>query len=254
MDQPDEFRDLEQVTSQEARDLREHAIEVVLRRLAKPSRLWSRKELAEEPPPAGPGVYGWYFLRAPKPLRKREFRHPEKHRVRVRRWLFRKWTLLYVGKHDQDLGRRIVDEHFDGELVRGKTMSTMRMSLGCVLASTLGLALETRGKDGYTWGIKGEEDLSGWLCKHARVAWSETGICGDAERRAIKAFDLPLNRQGNEDHPFHDMLGRMRSLMKRDADSRAQTEYGLQIAGEALRNRDSIRAEMDELRRQMGME
>ena len=199
--------------------------------LAKPETLWTREDLSKHPPPEQPGLYGWYFIEIPGPLGKRKFRCRGKGRVRVGRWLFRKWTLLYIGRAETSLRERIVDEHFDGVPVRGQAMSTLRLSLGCLLARTdPRLGLVRYGSDPYSWGRDGEQVLSDWMAKNCRVAWykasaydpAECQAIVEAERQAIEEYDVALNITYNQEHPFCETLKGLRETHKNLASLQAE--------------------------------
>jgi hypothetical protein len=58
--------------------------------------------------------------------------------------------------------------------MRGNTSgSTLRLTLGCLLADDLGLKLRPVGRTGrLTWG-PGEDTLSEWMSRNAFVTWIE---------------------------------------------------------------------------------
>lgn len=195
----------------------------VVQYFAKPETLWTLKDLRKSPPPEQPGLYGWYFKEIPAPLTKRKFRHRGKCRVRARRWLFQKWTLLYIGRAETSLCERIVDEHFTGVSVRGKAMSTLRFSLGCLLAKTdPRIGLVRYDSDQYGWGCDGEQVLSDWMARNCRVAWYEASAYDPAERlaveeaecQAIETYDVALNIAHNREHPFCETLKGLRETHK----------------------------------------
>src|SRR3989304_44045 len=97
---------------------------------SKPDKLYSLKELKKNNlPPDSSGIYGWYFDRLPPfvpPVGCTVVKDKEG-------WIFKnRWTLLYIGKA-KNLKERIVDYHIDGKHYPEGTMSTLRLSLGCLL-------------------------------------------------------------------------------------------------------------------------
>ncbi|KKK90187.1 hypothetical protein LCGC14_2725580, partial [marine sediment metagenome] len=80
-----------------------------------------------------------------------------------------RWWLLYIGK-SVDLKERIVDYHIEGKYYAKVTMSSLRLSLGCLLSGELGLRLNDSPQ---SFGKK-EKKLNKWLEKHARIAWIKT--------------------------------------------------------------------------------
>ena len=53
---------------------------------------------------------------------------------------------------------------------------------------------------------RGEQALDSWLDSNAMVAWQTDPLPWRAEQRLITALSLPLNIQGNDDHPFYARL------------------------------------------------
>ena len=166
-----------------------------------PVRIFSRQDLEEEEPPTSSGVYAWYF---DKQLFKKLLpKIPDVYCPEyVKGWIFKKrWKLLYIGK-GINLKRRILDYHFCGNA----DVSSLRMSLGCLLVKKLKICLWKRprpkeGEYGYTFGDEGEEKLSKWMAKNAKVAWSESPNYEKLERQAIIEYSPVLNTEGNP-HPF----------------------------------------------------
>jgi len=170
-----------------------------------PKEIWSAKDFRKSPPPSSSGVYGWYFDCYELPP------HVPYIECSVREdgwWLFKKyWILLYIGKAS-NLRERIVDEHLQGNLVRGKAQSSLRQSVGCLLCKRLGINLwkyPDFPRREYTFGYEGEKKLSDWIKKHTRVAWVETANASELEEDTIEYYTLPLNTQGNV-HWFIDLL------------------------------------------------
>jgi hypothetical protein len=163
-----------------------------------PDRFYSLKDLQKFPPPTSPGVYGWYFEKLPPGVPKGGCAV-----IETGLWLFRtKWHLLYIGKAS-NLEERVLYEHFQGNYVRGKSISSLRLTLGCLLYKDLGICLQKHhfvNKD-YTFGQKGDQKLSNWMAKHARVTWVKTKDYVEFEKKTIDVYRLPLNTEDNPE-PF----------------------------------------------------
>jgi len=128
--------------------------------LRRPDPLWSRAEILVRPSPvpARPGLYAWYIRDLPVPT---ETCHK-----------FDGSPLVYVGIAPSRPGskstlRRRIRQH----LRSNASASTLRLSLGSLLAAKLGLRLQPHGKR-LTFGA-GEADLNAWLSSNARVCWCE---------------------------------------------------------------------------------
>jgi hypothetical protein len=63
----------------------------------------------------------------------------------------------------------------------------------------------------------GEQWLDQWLEDNARVSWIEDPEPWVLEANLLSRVSLPLNLQGNEHHPFHPELTRMRAHAKFEA-------------------------------------
>jgi hypothetical protein len=183
--------------------------------ILRPSRLYARDELSGKSgqPPARPGVYAWFFDAVPPSV-------PATGCV-----TFAGNTLLYVGiapKAPPKNGkppssatvRSRVLYHFRGN-AEG---STLRLTLGCLLAAELGLALRRVGSGTrMTFTHEGEARLSAWMAAHARVCWVEHTAPWVLEHELIKGVGLPLNLDQNKHHAFHEMLSGTRARAKADA-------------------------------------
>jgi len=185
---------------------------------ANPDKIYSLNDLEESPPPRSSGIYGWYFDEPPP--------HLQTHGctpVKTGWWPFRtKWWLLYIGKA-KNLCDRIVTYHIRGGHYAGGTMSSFRLSLGCLLSNKLGMILcyppESFGKK--------EKNLNKWLEKHARVAWIETTDIDATEKKAIKNYILPLN-YGHNDHPLVQPLSNLRKAFRniaKNSDRKPKKKY-----------------------------
>lgn len=182
--------------------------------LLDPDRLWMRREVLERPSPvpAAPGVYAWYFTSVP-PEVPTEFCHVVDGAV-----------LLYVGispkrpaadgtASRQNLRTR-VRYHYRGNAYG----STLRLTLGSLLAQQLGISLRRVGTGGRRMTFSsGEATLSEWMDRHARVSWLVDAEPWLAETRILKAIDLPLNLDQNTHSGFHGELSRARARQREQA-------------------------------------
>ncbi|WP_124709604.1 GIY-YIG nuclease family protein [Gordonia insulae] len=182
--------------------------------LAAPLHTRSEVLSAPCPVPAAPGLYGWWFDRMP-------CSHIDASGCQTRD----EWTLLYVGispskphnaeKPSSPTLRKRVCTHCRG---RAAT-STLRLSLGSLLADELGLELRRVGTAGKRHFGCDEAVLSDWMSEHARVScivYTAPWLC---ERELIHRLDLPLNLAENADHSFHATLSQARSDAKGRADA-----------------------------------
>lgn len=169
---------------------------------------------ANSPVPASAGVYGWWFEEIPPgvPI--------ESCMVRDGR------TLLYVGispkafprngvKPSSESLRTRVRYHYGGNA----EASTLRLSLGVLLAPVIGTQLRRVGSGKRRTFSKGEEALSAWMGEHAFVTWLDVPAPWELEERLIGHLDLPLNLAGYSSHPFHSELAVMRKAARQVADS-----------------------------------
>ncbi len=184
-------------------------------KLLHPDKVWSRGEVLQRPSPvpSEPGIYAWYFQGldglVPTSGCVSAFRMP----------------LLYVGiapKRTPENGspassqrlRHRIRYHFNGN-AEG---STLRLTLGCLLADALDIQLRRVGSGTrLTFGADGEQRLSQWLQDHAFVAWQVVLQPWLLEHELITATPLPLNLDMNKHHPFHAALSACRSSAKRTA-------------------------------------
>jgi GIY-YIG catalytic domain-containing protein len=172
----------------------------VLHALLRPARLWSREEVLSRPSPvpAAPGIYGWYFRDIPP-------RVPTDDCVDLDGM-----KLLYIGispngppKHrgkpsTQNLRRRI-RTHYRGDASR----STLRLSLGCLLADILEIELRRHGALERLHFVKdGEGKLSTWMARNAFVVWHVHDAPWEVEASVIAKLSLPLNLKHNANHAF----------------------------------------------------
>jgi hypothetical protein len=96
--------------------------------------------------------------------------------------------------------------------------STLRLSLGCVLAARLGIQLRRVGSGKRLTFSVGEERLSAWLEENARVAWLTCEQPWTLEMHLISKENPPLNLDHNE----HCSFSRVLSQLRHDARDRAK--------------------------------
>lgn len=182
--------------------------------LFKPDHLTSRAEALTRPSPvpARPGVYGWYFDVPP----------PGVPLERTHRTAF--GHLLYVGTAPREPRRadgkpssQNLRERIRIHFSRNASGSTLRRSLGSLLALELGIQLRRTGKsERLTFGA-GEAALSDWMSEYARVCWLVDAEPWRIETELISELVLPLNLDQNKHSAFHATLSAGRAEQKRIA-------------------------------------
>jgi hypothetical protein len=156
--------------------------------------LYSRQEILARPSavPAAGGVYGWWFRRLP-PL----VDHGSccKHDG---------LTLLYVGisprrppGNGRAPSRQSMRQRLETHYAGNAEGSTLRKTLGCLLADELGIQLRRVGSGRRRTFVAGEQVLSAWMAKNALVSWVVRERPWELEDRLIASVDLPLNLEGN---------------------------------------------------------
>jgi hypothetical protein len=177
-------------------------------RFVSPARVFSRDEVLSRPPPvpAASGVYGWWFRDLPALI--------DTSGCCKRNGL----ALLYVGisprRHpargdaaSQQTMRSQLWMHYAGS-AEG---STLRKTLGCLLAEQLGIQLRRVGSGRRKTFADGEQVLSAWMSQNAFVSWLVRERPWELERDLITTVDLPLNLEGNAAHRFHPELTQVRA-------------------------------------------
>ena len=182
-----------------------------IRQLIKPSRLWSRAEVVARPcpVPAKSGTYAWYFRQLPGCVDARECLR------------YNDLTLLYVGispkaplkdgkSPSKETLRSRIRYHFTGN-AEG---STLRLTLGCLLAESLGIELRRVGSGHRMTFSVGEKAISEWMGQNAYVTWVESLEPWNLEQLAIRSLPLPLNIDQNGHCSFCETLRRIRSTAR----------------------------------------
>lgn len=174
------------------------------------ARRYTRDEVFGEPcpVPTEPGVHGWWFRTVPAAI--------DVSGCEQRDGL----TLLYVGISptppppngkrpvSQDLRKRI-RYHFGGGDASAEG-STLRKSLGVLLADELDIELRRIGSGERRTFAAGEAVLSRWMAENALVSWVVRPEPWLFEDELIAALDVPLNIQGNKRNAFYPELKRLR--------------------------------------------
>jgi hypothetical protein len=175
-----------------------------------PQCQYSRSEVLSKPScvPAADGIYGWWFRCLPAQI---DISGCQRHQGLM---------LLYVGispkrppanghaPSKQNLHRRL-RQHY----TRTAAASTLRRTLGCLLAEELGLRLRLLGSSGRRTNFgDGEPRLSEWMAANTLVSWVVRKQPWELEDELIRTLDLPLNLEGNQRNAFHATLTRARAL------------------------------------------
>lgn len=183
--------------------------------LLKPARLWSRADIRSKPCPVpkAPGVYAWYFRKVPLTV-------PVEKCVRRD-----DLTLLYIGisptadpKNGKAPSRQTLYSRICYHMRGNAEGSILRLTLGCLLASELGIELRRVGSGKRMTFADGEKKLSQWLDRNAFVSWMVCAQPWVIEHELIQTICLPLNLDQNKAHTFHAQL----SALRRSARERAR--------------------------------
>lgn len=172
--------------------------------LIRPSKLFIPSTVLLSLDRKAKGIYGWWFRENSLPV------------PAVGTAQSSAGSLLYVGvgpvgaNSGSDLRIRL-GNHISGN----STCSTLRRSLGCLLAEKLNLRFRvTRtSKGGKTlhYGLgEGEAILTAWMEAHASVCWVEHSQPWLLEASALQLVRLPLNVRGNRHCEFSGVLHQMR--------------------------------------------
>lgn len=169
--------------------------------LLRPERVWSRQEVLTSPVPTQPGIYAWFFQEIPRQI-------PTTGCTTAG-----ELTLLYIGLSPKSAMssnnlRNRIRSHYRGNA----SGSTLRYSLGVLLAEKLELEMRRVGRTKRFQFADGEERLNEWMETNAFVVWhviSEPWFC---EHELIKLASPPLNVDGP--HPFSTTLHELRTEAK----------------------------------------
>lgn len=184
--------------------------------LLRPKKLCTRDEVlaSPSPVPAKAGVYAWYFDDIPAGV-------PTDGCV-----TFDGHTLLYVGispgkppANGRGPSRQTVRSRLRYHYRGNAYGSTLRLTLGSLLADDLGIELRLVGSGTRLTFSSGEADLSDWMSRHARVCWLETPEPWLLEHDLLQHHVLPLNLDQNGHSPFQRTLSAIRGAQRARARS-----------------------------------
>lgn len=177
-------------------------------KFSNPPLLYSRSEVLNKPCPVPqkPGVYGWYFKEIPGQVPTEGCKTIDG------------LTLLYVGispsrKNSKQNLRKRIKYHYQGNAYG----STLRLTLGTLLAEQSGFPLRRVGSDRMTFTHLGEQWLDEWMEENAFVCWEEHPEPWNEETEIFETVSLPLNIQDNKHHLFADVLSELRKKAKKQA-------------------------------------
>lgn len=182
--------------------------------LLRPCYLFTREEVLANPcpVPAEAGVYAWYFDDVPA-------RVPTDGCVTLDHH-----TLLYVGispgkppTNGRGPSRQTVRTRLRYHYRGNAYGSTLRLTLGSLLADDLGIELRLVGSGTRLTFGAGEAQLSDWMSRHARVCWLETSEPWLLEHDLLKHHVLPLNLDQNSHSPFRRTLSSIRGAQRAKA-------------------------------------
>ncbi|MFM8858219.1 MAG: GIY-YIG nuclease family protein [Actinomycetota bacterium] len=163
----------------------------------------SRAEVLARPSPVPvqPGVYGWWFRELPAEIETRECASRDG------------LTLLYAGispkeppKNGRAPSRQSLRSRIQTHYTGNAEGSTLRRSLGCLLATRLGIELRRYGSGTRLHFGFGERALSSWMDRNAFVSWLAMPQPWLFEHGTLGTLDLPLNLDSNEHNAFHPIL------------------------------------------------
>lgn len=177
-------------------------------RFVNPARMFSRQDVLARPSPvpARDGVYGWWFRRLPPLVATGGCcRHQN-------------LTLLYAGispdrppRNGRPASKQSLQDRIRYHYTGNAEGSTLRKTLGCLLAGELGIQLRQVGSGKRMTFAEGEQALSVWMAENACVSWLVRDRPWELEDSLIAALDLPLNLKGNKRNPFHRVLTEARA-------------------------------------------
>jgi hypothetical protein len=153
----------------------------------RPARVFSRTEVLSRPSPVPSegGVYGWWFRRLP--------------------------PLVVAPNCGQPSSKQSLLERIRYHYTGNAEGSTLRKTLGCLLAGELGIELRRVGSGKRMTFVGGEHALSAWMGENAYVSWIACQRPWELEDSLITALDLPLNLMGNKHNQFHSVLAQVRA-------------------------------------------
>lgn len=164
--------------------LRNSTISEIERRLLTPPTLRSGSDILRQPSliPARPGIYAWYFEKPPLALALEGAHRSLGH------------YLLYLGvSPSNESSNGSLRQRIMGHLTGNAANSTLRLTLGSLLAAELGLQpMLSRSGRKMNFG-EGEKRLDAWLKVNAFVTWAERREPWKIEAQLIARLRPPLN-------------------------------------------------------------
>ena len=97
----------------------------------------------------------------------------------------------------------------------------LRLTLGTLLAKTLGVELRRVGSGKRMTFGDGEESISRWMGDNVFVTWVVHPRPWELESDVIRNLSLPLNLDQNKSHAFHPVLSEARQQAKQNARQKA---------------------------------
>jgi len=192
--------------------------ELIISKLLNPDKLWSREEILKKPSPIPPenGIYAWYFKTTPNiSMFKKYFNIEEHNKVLLLKdsHKFQNYQLLYIGISPKDnKSNNNIRNRLRGHMNGNSYSSTLRLSLGCLLADELKITLKKHGSSLH-FG-KDEDKLSQWMSENAFVTFQLCNEPWSVEDEAINKLMLPLNLKDNTNSSFKEPLEKLRKHAK----------------------------------------
>jgi hypothetical protein len=177
-------------------------------RFVDPVRVYSGEDVLARPSPVPgrDGVYGWWFRELP----------PLVVADGCRR--YQALRLLYAGispnrppQNGRSPSKQTLQKRIKYHYTGNAEGSTLRKTLGCLLADELGIQLRRVGSGTRMTFVEGEQALSAWMTENAYVSWAVRERPWELEDELIATLDLPLNLQGNPHNQFHSVLTGVRA-------------------------------------------
>jgi hypothetical protein len=175
------------------------------------------------PVPKEPGLYAWYFRKTPPGI------------DTTGCYKLGGLTLLYVGISPKEPptngrapSRSTLRQRLQTHLAGNAEGSTLRRTLGCLLAAETGFPLR-RVASGtrLTFTNPGEQALDDWLDENALVTWRATAMPWELERSILQsALPLPLNIMDNPCEAHRAALKAIRAKAIAEA-------HGLPVVGDS---------------------
>jgi len=148
------------------------------------------------------GIYAWWFTRGALRVPAREYVTMDG------------FDLLYIGispRKPTAAGKAStgnIRSRLRSHAKRDASWSTLRLSLGILLADELGLTLALHAGRIH-WGT-GEAVLTGWIQRHARVSWLRDPAPWLVEGELLAVSNVPLNIDQHLYDPFSRELNQRR--------------------------------------------